>query len=151
MLLAFSPVRVVGFPQARYPTVIHPSASQRPMSDRARTLSEDWEKKGCEYWISLWVHMRHGGAASSASVVLSVLPWTSFFVLFFLLFDKVMSCERLDLTQIQLYFVFSCFNSREKNKHSCKAHTAYLQEIKGSSPGSQTDSCTALPGSDHGG
>lgn len=30
-----------GFPAARYPTVIHPSATLPPMSDRARTPTED--------------------------------------------------------------------------------------------------------------
>lgn len=33
------------FQLARYPAVIHPSTSLWPMSDRARTLSEDGERK----------------------------------------------------------------------------------------------------------
>lgn len=35
-----------GFPAARYPTVIHPSATLPPMSDRARTPTEDGGWRG---------------------------------------------------------------------------------------------------------
>lgn len=49
------------FQLARYPAVIHPSTSRWPMSDRARTLSEDGERKGCARWISVGVEMRHQG------------------------------------------------------------------------------------------
>lgn len=42
------PARAVGFPAARYPTVIHPSATLPPMSDAART-PPDARRGGCEY------------------------------------------------------------------------------------------------------
>lgn len=79
-LFASSLVWPVGFPLARYPTVIHPSASRRPMSDRACTLSEDREKKGCEYWIWLSTDEAWGwGFWCLSSLISPITPNLLFF------------------------------------------------------------------------
>lgn len=123
MPLTSSHVWVVSFPLARYPTVMHPSASQRLMSDRARTPSEDGEKKGCEYWI----RGGRGFHRLRGPIKMQSTPQTSGF------FFKIRSWAVRNWfdSNLALFFLWR-YNSR-KNKATCITHAAHLWKIKKSS------------------